>query len=243
MDIYSTPYTYHIAWTALDKHYYGVRYAKGCSPEDLWKTYFTSSKIVEDFRKLHGEPDVIEVRRTFDTPEKARIWEERVLTKLDVTRNDKWLNANIGGRNFHSIGSDHYQTPEYRKIMSEAQLKISDQISKRQSGTNNSFYGRKHTEESNESRRKKLKGVKKPEKMREKMRGDKNPAKRPEVRQKISEKLSGPRTEMIECPCCGRILRGKSAATRHTNLCRTRSAPQELQIRTDQAPNSTIVPE
>lgn len=28
-------YTYHIAWSHLDKHYYGARYAKGCDPTEI----------------------------------------------------------------------------------------------------------------------------------------------------------------------------------------------------------------
>lgn len=59
MNIY-TPYTYHIAWTSIDKHYYGVRYAKNCHPSDLWQTYFTSSKHVKNTRERYGEPDIIE---------------------------------------------------------------------------------------------------------------------------------------------------------------------------------------
>lgn len=96
MTIY-TPYTYHIAWTGLDKHYYGVRYAKGCHPDDLWRDYFTSSAVVAEYRQTHGEPDVVEIRKTFTCSEKAQAWEVKVLQRLDVLHSDKWLNQSING--------------------------------------------------------------------------------------------------------------------------------------------------
>jgi hypothetical protein len=88
------PYTYLIGWSNFDIWYYGVRYAKNCKPEDLWSIYFTSSKYVQEFRELYGEPDIIEIRKTFETVEKAQLWETRVLKKMKVLTNDKWLNKN-----------------------------------------------------------------------------------------------------------------------------------------------------
>lgn len=99
MHIYS-PYTYHIAWTSIDKHYYGVRYAKGCNPNDLWVSYFTSSKEVKKYRDLYGEPDVIEVRKVFDCPNKARLWEFNVLYRLQAVKSDRWLNLSNAGTEF-----------------------------------------------------------------------------------------------------------------------------------------------
>lgn len=97
MTIYYQPYTYLIGWSKFDRWYYGVRYAKGCKPEDLWVTYFTSSKHVTDFRTLYGEPDIIQIRQVFNDAEKALRCEERVLRKFNVMSNDKWLNRSING--------------------------------------------------------------------------------------------------------------------------------------------------
>ncbi|MGZ4850601.1 MAG: hypothetical protein ACXV2C_04395 [Candidatus Bathyarchaeia archaeon] len=91
------PYTYLIGWSHLDKWYYGVRYRKGCHPGDLWKPYRTSSKIVKQFIRDHGEPDVIEVRRTFVDKKAATIWEHKVLKRLKVNITDKWLNKTYNG--------------------------------------------------------------------------------------------------------------------------------------------------
>lgn len=93
----TNPYTYLIGWTNLNRYYYGVRYADKCSPEDFWVSYFTSSKEVKKMRVKFGEPDVKEIRKVFDDKFSAQIWEKRVLTKMNVLNDNKWLNGNIGG--------------------------------------------------------------------------------------------------------------------------------------------------
>jgi hypothetical protein len=84
-------YTYLIGWKTLDRWYYGVRHCKTAIP-DLWVKYFTSSKHVAEFRKLNGEPDIVEVRKTFDCRKEAIDWEHRVLKKLRVVTNVRWIN-------------------------------------------------------------------------------------------------------------------------------------------------------
>lgn len=90
----TTPYTYRIKWTALNLSYYGVRIAKGCDPSDFWVKYFTSSKHVKNIVDMYGNPDVIEIRKTFDSSAAAYRWETRVLNRLHVTKNKNWLNQN-----------------------------------------------------------------------------------------------------------------------------------------------------
>ena len=90
-------YTYQIGWTQHNKFYYGGRWAKDCSPDDLWTSYFTSSKHVKAFHKEHGEPDIIQVRKVFNDADKCKLHENKVLKKLNVLNNDKWLNKNING--------------------------------------------------------------------------------------------------------------------------------------------------
>ena len=93
----NVPYTYLIGRSKLNKWYYGLRYAKNCHPDDLWITYFTSSKIIKQFRKEYGEPDIIEIRKIFSNVENAAIWEHTVLKRLKVNINDKWLNVTYNG--------------------------------------------------------------------------------------------------------------------------------------------------
>ena len=89
-----TPYTYLIGWSKHNIWYYGVRYAKGCHPTDLWITYFTSSDEVARYRDSHGDPDIREIRREFMESEvtKARRWEKRVLKLLKVVQRSDFLN-------------------------------------------------------------------------------------------------------------------------------------------------------
>lgn len=85
-------YTYLIGWTRHQKWYYGVRYAKNSMPTDLWKSYFTSSKHVKAFRKEHGEPDVVEVRKVFEDSDLARKWESKVLRRIKAVSDERFLN-------------------------------------------------------------------------------------------------------------------------------------------------------
>lgn len=51
------PYVYIIKNKTTKMKYLGVRYCKGCHPDDLWKTYFTSSSIVKTLIEEYGKDD------------------------------------------------------------------------------------------------------------------------------------------------------------------------------------------
>jgi hypothetical protein len=87
-----TPYTYLIGWSTQHKYYYGVRYAKGCHPSELWETYRTSSRYVKEFAERYGDPDVIQIRKTFTNINSARHWERRVLRRINAVYRDDFLN-------------------------------------------------------------------------------------------------------------------------------------------------------
>ena len=89
-----TPYTYLIGWSVLDVWYYGVRYGKRCHPSDLWTKYFTSSSYVKRFRELHGEPDIIEIRKIFNDAKSACLWEDKVMHRMNIVGSSRWLNRN-----------------------------------------------------------------------------------------------------------------------------------------------------
>lgn len=91
----TTPYTYLIGWPNLNTWYYGVRWRPNCHPSDLWTKYFTSSKYVKTFREKHGEPSVVQIRRIFSAPDKARAWEHRVLARIKADVNPLFLNKTI----------------------------------------------------------------------------------------------------------------------------------------------------
>lgn len=90
------PFTYRITCIPTKQHYYGVRYQEGCSPSDLWVTYFTSSKLVHSLIEEHGpEQFRTEIRRIFNNKDAACMWEYKVLCKLQAHNNPLWLNLGI----------------------------------------------------------------------------------------------------------------------------------------------------
>lgn len=87
-------YTYLIGWSRYQKFYYGVRYRKGCDPKEFWIKYHTSSSNVKRFRKQFGEPDIIQIRKTFGEDIKsARLWESKVLRRTRAASSNKWINS------------------------------------------------------------------------------------------------------------------------------------------------------
>lgn len=93
-DIY-IPYVYLIGWSDLNIWYYGSEYSnkrKIANPKNLWTIYFTSSKVVKEFRNNHGEPDVIQIRRIFKSRDECVEWEHKVLRRMKVIKSDRWLN-------------------------------------------------------------------------------------------------------------------------------------------------------
>ena len=123
------PYTYLIGWKKYNTYYYGVRYAKNCDPSELWVTYKTSSKYVKSFISSHGNPDIIEIRKIFSCPNKARLWEHKVLKKINaVTRLDFLNKTDNKAIDTLTIkrGSEH---PNWGKVFSE-DLKVKLRIPK-----------------------------------------------------------------------------------------------------------------
>lgn len=105
-----TPYTYLIGWSELNTWYYGAKYGKKCHPSELFnfrikRPYLTSSKHVENFRKEHGEPNVIQIRKIFSDPLDARLWEDKVLRRMDAVSDARFLNKRNGSsKKFNTDG-------------------------------------------------------------------------------------------------------------------------------------------
>ncbi|MDD5150007.1 MAG: NUMOD3 domain-containing DNA-binding protein [Flavobacterium sp.] len=142
-------YTYLIGWSTLDKFYYGVRYSKNSTPSDLWVNYFTSSDYVKKFREVYGEPDIIQVRKTFDSSKKARSWEDKVILRMKIVHSDKWLNRNWSGKNFYNTGFSHSDETKKKISIANTGKKFSEEhkqkLSISKSGENHPMYGKKHT--------------------------------------------------------------------------------------------------
>lgn len=143
------PYTYFLRNVVTGEKYYGVRYANGCDPAELWVTYFSSSKLVAQRIQEHGQSSFeFEVRKVFSTAKQARSWEERVLRRLNVIHREDWLNQNICGK-FLKEGP-HSQ--KHRERLAEAM---------RQSWSRGDFAEvvYRHTEEKRRAISRRLKGV------------------------------------------------------------------------------------
>ena len=156
------PYTYLIGWSDHNKYYYGVRYAKDCHPSDLWSSYFTSSKYVQEFREEYGEPDIVQVRKTFDNKDSAYDWEQKVLLKMKVDERPDFLNKCVSWfgpvseetrRKLSEIGKGRIFSEEHKEKIGKAHKgKILSEETKKKIGEshvgNQYRLGIAHTEKS-----------------------------------------------------------------------------------------------
>lgn len=167
------PYTYLIGWSKLDTWYYGCRWSKDANPDDLWKTYFTSSKYVKEFAVNNGNPDIIEVRKVFYDADACRLWEHKVLRRMMVSNKTKWLNKTDSisiKYDVHPLLGTNISEETKKKISEKAKLRFSSGVQKSNKGKK---FG-KQSAEFIEKRIAKLKGQKRP-KQSEKMLGSNNP--------------------------------------------------------------------
>jgi hypothetical protein len=111
------PFTYYLYHKPTGLKYYGTRYSKQCDPTDLWTTYFTSSSLVKELIKAHGADSfVFKVRKIFETPEQALLWEHKFLSKINAAENPEWLNRHNGGSKFKGPSTHTQKTIEkFRK--------------------------------------------------------------------------------------------------------------------------------
>ena len=111
-----TPFTYCITFLPTGQRYYGVRYAKGCHPDQLWTTYFTSSKIITGLIEEHSKDSFsTQIRKTFTTPEQACSWETKFLTRINAAKHPDWINGNNANGNFISTPETVQKGLETRK--------------------------------------------------------------------------------------------------------------------------------
>lgn len=159
----SIPYTYFLYHKPTGKKYYGVRWAKNCSPDDLWVTYFTSSKYVKMLIEQYGKESFdFEIRKTFSDVDSAISWEKKVLIRMNVLNNDSWLNKNISGsikNDIHPLLDKHH-TDETKKKISNSKIgksvhdeKSRKEMSDMRSGDKHWNYGKKWDDETKEKNR------------------------------------------------------------------------------------------
>ena len=92
------PYTYIITHIPTNVKYYGVQYKKNARPEDIGTKYFSSSKSLKRLIEKEGISNFLfEVRKVFDSKEKAIQWEKRFLTRINAAKSTMWFNLHNGG--------------------------------------------------------------------------------------------------------------------------------------------------
>lgn len=86
------PYVYIVKNKTTKMKYIGVRYARGCNPNDLWVTYFTSSKLVKKLIENFGKEDfIVKVLHTFPNDPAAAVLREAEYFKY-IKKRDDYLN-------------------------------------------------------------------------------------------------------------------------------------------------------
>lgn len=110
----TVPFLYKIHDKKTNMSYGGCRYKSGCHPDDLGKTYFSSSNLLKKEIQDRPEDFEYEIIDVYETGEEARMAEERFLTFYDCASSDQWYNKHNGGKNFCN------DAPDIRKRMSES---------------------------------------------------------------------------------------------------------------------------
>lgn len=113
----STPFSYHLYHRPTNRHYYGIRFARGCHPNQLWTTYFSSSKVIKKLIEEYGTDSFeVSVRRTFHTANAALTWEHKVLRRLGAAQRSDWINRHNGGTSFRA---PQHHTKKVRQMLLE----------------------------------------------------------------------------------------------------------------------------
>jgi hypothetical protein len=165
--IKNIPFTYLLKHIPTNKYYYGVRFKKGCHPNDLWTKYFTSSKKVKGLIKRYGKKSFIfEIRKKFKTVKQAMNWENKVLKRMKVIHRDDFLNLtdnkSIDPTHLSKImmgkrkGKDNYMFGKKHSKETIRKMKLS--IKGKRKGKNNPMFGKKHSKETKDKIRLALTG-------------------------------------------------------------------------------------
>ena len=175
------PFTYLLKHIPTNRYYYGVKFKKGCNPNDLWTKYFTSSKKVKGLIKKYGKKSFqFEIRKTFKTAQQAMAWEFKVLRRMKVVERKDFLNQSDNKRIDPKLLSKMRMgkgNPMYGKKMTKKhKLKIKNTLIKRYKKIEHHTKGRKHTpaflrflSKINKGKNNKMYGVKMSKESRKKM--------------------------------------------------------------------------
>lgn len=203
------------------RRYYGVRYSKNCKETDMWVTYFTSSKEIKRMIDLYGKESFsFEIRKTFDDPIKARLWESKVLRRLHVRSNNNWVNKNDN----RSI------PPLYGDDNPSKRIEVREKISKSKTGKSRPDQSERllnNHHMKTEKSRKKLSETKKEQFKNGQLTHFYKGKKRPEISGenhprygKKFQKLSDMNSVEHTCPFCNKVGKGPGMKRYHFDNCK-----------------------
>jgi hypothetical protein len=191
-------YTYLVINKITGMFYYGARYSARALPEDLWNTYYTSSKLVKNDIATYGKDAFyFEVRKTFGTVEECLRWEYRVLVRIKAKQRLDCYNLTNGGAIFNSSKQMRMQNPmrDERSVSKMVETKKKLRVAGlHKSVAPNTKQGLRV--------------------LSEKMMADKNPMKDPAVAAKMAKTrkdmgTTSAGTKWIRCPTTGQRKRVK----------------------------------
>lgn len=104
----SIPFVYSLSFrnpkTGSNHWYIGVKYGKNSHPSDLWKSYFSSSKVIQQLLVEYGSSSFkAKIVKTFQDEKSARAYEEKLIRraiKFGLRLNCELINKGIPNTNF-----------------------------------------------------------------------------------------------------------------------------------------------
>ena len=113
------PFVYIIKVLDIGKYYVGSRTRKGCTPDELGKKYFTSSKTVAPLWK--SNPNNIQIVEVYQCASNhdALILEDIIIKDHALASSD-FLNIGRGGHQWNFSGITYQHSEETRKKISES---------------------------------------------------------------------------------------------------------------------------
>jgi hypothetical protein len=132
-------FTYSIREISTGRWYYGVRYAEGCSPSDMFTTYFTSSSVLDPLIRNSPHKFSYKIKRKFSCKIEAQEWECKILKRTGAAKHPNSFNKHSSGAPPIMFGADNPSTrPEVKAKLREAALRrspLSEDVLHRMSNT------------------------------------------------------------------------------------------------------------
>lgn len=223
MEIYNGTYCVYVHINKSNGKMYVGQTVRGDDPNKRWLNGYGYKqctlfwRAIEKYGWDNFEHKIIASNLTL---EEANHFEELLIKQLGTMNPKRGYNLRSGGENNY-LSDEHKQkiseslkgenNPNYGKQMSnEQKIKLSEAHKGKNTGRDNHFYGKHHTEEAKEKMRQASTGRKHSDETKRKIsEANKNPS--DEVRKKISEAHKGDKNfkarKVVQLDKCGNLIR------------------------------------